>query len=211
MSEPTKRVGKRSAETAEKTKRAILDAATSLFVDKGFDATSLREVAKKANLTHSIIHYHFGSKLEIWNAIVEAALTSYTEKMIPILLSAALSEDVLDAFKRVVITFIKVTSENPELTRLMAREGVVRNERSESFYQKLELMHEQIGPLFKRAKQESPTLAKYTNNSFFRALLSLTTYPLIVPLVSEMLPITSRPDEDQVKAQEALILNILFD
>ena len=211
MSEPTKRVGKRSAETAEKTKRAILDAATSLFVDKGFDATSLREVAKKADLTHSIIHYHFGSKLEIWNAIVEAALTSYTEKMIPILLSAALSEDVLDAFKRVVITFIRVTSANPELTRLMAREGIVRNERSEPFYQKLELIHEQISPLFERAKKESPALAKHTNNSFFRTLMSLTTYPLIVPIVSEILPITNKQQKDEAKAQEALILNILFD
>lgn len=53
---------------AEATKRAIIDAAEKLFVNKGFAATSVSDVAAKANVTKSLIHHHFGSKEALWEA-----------------------------------------------------------------------------------------------------------------------------------------------
>jgi AcrR family transcriptional regulator len=48
--------------TSVPTKNRILDAAETLFVEKGFAATSLRAIADLASVNLAATHYHFGSK-----------------------------------------------------------------------------------------------------------------------------------------------------
>jgi AcrR family transcriptional regulator len=52
------------------TKNRILDAAERLFAARGFAATSLREVVAAARVNLAAVHYHFGSK----DALIEAVL-----------------------------------------------------------------------------------------------------------------------------------------
>ena len=207
MVDNTKRSGKQSAEATVATKLTILEAATDLFTEKGFEATSLREIAKKADLTHGIIRHHFGSKLDIWRSIAENTLEKYTEIMTPILINASENPAALDAFKQVVTTFVRVTNEHSALVRLMAREGSAHSERSDFFQEQFELLHSQIAILFDRAKQESAVLSKYTSDSFFFTLLSLTAFPIIVPVVSDILPIANI---NNTEVREAFIFNTLF-
>lgn len=71
------------------TKRAILDAAVRLFVAKGFEETSLREIADAVGITKPSLYYHFASKLELLVAIVDPllddlrALADEVEQMTP--------------------------------------------------------------------------------------------------------------------------------
>lgn len=51
------------------TRTRILDVALDLFVEKGFDATSLREIAEALGLTKAAIYYHFASKDDILMAL----------------------------------------------------------------------------------------------------------------------------------------------
>ena len=53
----------------ESTRNAIVEAAELIFVDQGFAATSLSAIAKKANVTKSLIHHHFGTKKDLWEEI----------------------------------------------------------------------------------------------------------------------------------------------
>jgi AcrR family transcriptional regulator len=55
---------------ATDTKNQILDAAERLFAERGFDATSLRTITSEAGVNLAAIHYHFGSK----EALIEALL-----------------------------------------------------------------------------------------------------------------------------------------
>jgi AcrR family transcriptional regulator len=54
-----------------KTKEKILDAAEKLFVDNGFSATSLRAIIKEAGVNTASVHYHFGSKEGLIDAVFE--------------------------------------------------------------------------------------------------------------------------------------------
>lgn len=56
------------AETAD-TKSRILDAAEALFMEHGFEATSLRLITTAANVNLAAANYHFGSKEELFQAI----------------------------------------------------------------------------------------------------------------------------------------------
>lgn len=52
------------------TKERILDAAEALFAAKGYDATSLRAVIQEAGVNLAAVHYHYGSKLLLFRAVV---------------------------------------------------------------------------------------------------------------------------------------------
>ena len=46
----------------ERTRQAILSAAYSLFLEQGFSATSMRQVAEAAGIGKATIYHHFHNK-----------------------------------------------------------------------------------------------------------------------------------------------------
>ncbi|MEU8895003.1 TetR/AcrR family transcriptional regulator [Nocardia sp. NPDC048505] len=52
------------------TKTAIRDAAVKLFGSKGFEQSSLREVADAVGITKASLYYHYPSKLDLLVAII---------------------------------------------------------------------------------------------------------------------------------------------
>jgi AcrR family transcriptional regulator len=55
-----------TGETGEKsTRERILDVALDLFTEKGFDKTSLREIAEQLGFSKAALYYHFSSKDDI--------------------------------------------------------------------------------------------------------------------------------------------------
>ncbi|GAA5096471.1 TetR/AcrR family transcriptional regulator [Nocardia iowensis] len=53
------------------TKLAIRDAAVKLFGAKGFEQTSLREVADAVGITKASLYYHYASKIDLLHAIID--------------------------------------------------------------------------------------------------------------------------------------------
>lgn len=51
------------------TKENILQTALKLFATQGYDATSVRQIAKEANANLSAISYHFESKEGLYKAV----------------------------------------------------------------------------------------------------------------------------------------------
>lgn len=54
---------------ASSTRERILDVALDLFTEKGFDRTSLREIAERLGVTKAALYYHFASKDDILMAL----------------------------------------------------------------------------------------------------------------------------------------------
>lgn len=57
----------------------ILEVARALFVEKGFSATSVREIADGVGVTVPALYYHFGSKRGLLLALVEQHCATVTE------------------------------------------------------------------------------------------------------------------------------------
>ena len=53
------------------TRQQILDASLRLFSERGFARTSVRDIARQAGITDAAIYYHFDSKRELLEALVE--------------------------------------------------------------------------------------------------------------------------------------------
>ncbi|MBP2329671.1 AcrR family transcriptional regulator [Kibdelosporangium banguiense] len=67
------------AEQAEKTKSAVLQTARRLFVEHGFDATSLQLIADTMGVTKANVYYYFRTKIEILEALFEGSVTGLAD------------------------------------------------------------------------------------------------------------------------------------
>ena len=54
---------------------AILEAAEILFAEKGFEGASIRAIAEKAKVSKANVFHHFGSKDELYLAVLRSAAT----------------------------------------------------------------------------------------------------------------------------------------
>lgn len=72
-----KKQGRRSAQEAEKTKKAILKVGAELFCQYGYKKVSLRQISEQAGVSHSLLRYHFGSKEKIWQFISDGIYQYY--------------------------------------------------------------------------------------------------------------------------------------
>lgn len=61
-------------------KNEILDAAERLFVTKGFDRTSTNDILAEVGIARGTLYYHFKSKEEILNAMIERITEGLMEK-----------------------------------------------------------------------------------------------------------------------------------
>lgn len=103
------------------TKESVIKSATSLFYQKGFAGTSVRDIAEKANVNVSLISYYFKSK----QGLLEYAVTEFYENYLQILEESIvetsnLSE--LEQLKSLVSSIIQYKQKNHQLTSFIHRE-----------------------------------------------------------------------------------------
>ena len=67
------------------TKSRILDAAERLFLEHGFEATSLRQLTAAAGVNLAAVNYHFGSKEELFQAVLTRRLDPMNQERIDLL------------------------------------------------------------------------------------------------------------------------------
>lgn len=63
------------------TRDEILEAAAGIIGAKGFDATSMQEIANAVNLQKASLYHHFSSKQEILLSLLDYALLILTERL----------------------------------------------------------------------------------------------------------------------------------
>lgn len=59
--------------TGEERKRSIINAARPLFAEKGFHGTSMREIARAAEVSEALIYKHFPSKEALYEELLDYA------------------------------------------------------------------------------------------------------------------------------------------
>src|SRR4029453_18114729 len=67
------------------TKERILDTAESLFMEHGFEATSLRAITATAAVNLAAVNYHFGSKEELFQAVLTRRLDPMNQRRVALL------------------------------------------------------------------------------------------------------------------------------
>ncbi|MDT5179648.1 MAG: hypothetical protein QOJ95_3846, partial [Mycobacterium sp.] len=63
MAAPEKEVrAPRARMTGTERRQQLIEIAKSLFAERGYDATSIEEIAQRANVSKPVVYEHFGGK-----------------------------------------------------------------------------------------------------------------------------------------------------
>ncbi len=103
----------------------ILGCATRLFAGKGFDGTSLKDIADVVGVRKSSLLYHFSSKQKLRLAVLERVLERWNEVLPRLLMAAAGGDQRFDSVMDEVVGFF---AEDPDRARLLVREILDRPE-----------------------------------------------------------------------------------
>lgn len=80
----------RVVKAPDERKREILDTAMQLFAERGFEATSLRDIAKHMGITPGLVYHYFDSKQKLFEAAMECYVEDITADFIRTLRSTDL-------------------------------------------------------------------------------------------------------------------------
>ena len=73
------------ARGARVTKDRLLDTAEALFMEHGFEATSLRAITAAAGVNLAAVNYHFGSKEELFQTVLTRRLDPMNQERVDLL------------------------------------------------------------------------------------------------------------------------------
>ncbi len=106
---------------AERTRRALLDAAEIEFADKGLAGARVDVIAEEAAANKRMLYYYFGSKEDLYLAVLERAYGAMRERERELNFTDL---EPLDAIRTLVEFKFDYYRENPRIIPLLAGENM---------------------------------------------------------------------------------------
>ncbi len=100
-------------------REALLQAAGDLFARRGYAAVSLRAVAREAGATPAMVHYYFGDKSGLYQALLDHTLGHLFER---IRRTAEETPPEADVVGRLLAVMVGTLGEEPWIPQLILRE-----------------------------------------------------------------------------------------
>lgn len=115
----------------------ILDAASSLFKARGYDQTSIDDIAREADIARGTVFYNFESKEDIVFALRFRSVDEAKERALDLLAAGTPALQCIESF---LVEVAQWTEKNPELAEVLWRHGPISAKR----FLKTEMMDEKI-------------------------------------------------------------------
>ena len=157
-----------------KARPALLEAAVREFAEKGYEGATTAGIARRAKSTQPLVHHHFGSKEQLFRAVLDALFTE--------LRAAVLPDDVhLEPPSTLVRRFTLFTARRPELARIWLIENAKRGRHATYIMEKhIVPLTDRLRPLLEVAIA-SGAFPNVDVPLLFYAVQGLASYPFLVP------------------------------
>ena len=190
------------------TRKQILDASLRLFSEKGFARTSVRDIAQAAGITDAAIYYHFASKRDLFEALIDergfAAALEGLERV-------EVTVGPREAIKGIAIGALEFIYGNRDLMKVLMLEAMAQDQ----------VAAEEYRLLFKRWQNaEARILRHYAEHGQLRteAIDELATQLVLTVLGAladflmkpSTVPPSDRPPADLVRHVEAAMEHIVL-
>ncbi|MBI4296095.1 MAG: TetR/AcrR family transcriptional regulator [Chloroflexi bacterium] len=110
----------------------IIQVAAKLFAEKGYDATTLDEVAREIGVTKPALYYHISSKEEILQVIV-SRIMKMMEEVTRTGRSSVPPKERIEAMIRKLVEF---PAENAEATRIAFEQATILHQRTQAAFRR---------------------------------------------------------------------------
>jgi AcrR family transcriptional regulator len=155
----------------ERTAERILDVAEQLFAERGYDGTTLRDVATRVGVRPPSLYNHFASKDALYAAVLERGFRPVME----LLARTAAAEGQPSDPGRFVSDLMEILARRPAIPRLVQHETLAGGQRLTP------ILKSWIVPAFERAHEliaVNPAAARWRQEQI--PLLVLALYHVVV-------------------------------
>ena len=111
-------MARKTKEEALATRNAILDAAESVFQERGVSNTSLAEIATAAGVTRGAVYWHFANKIDLFDAMVQRVFGSMEAKREELQATRRYGDPV-ELVRELTIYFLDRVANDPRYLRIV--------------------------------------------------------------------------------------------
>lgn len=107
------------------TRAALLDAAEKLFLEKGYEAVSIREITEAANANVAAINYHFSGKVNLYREVLCRCFAEVADKKVTLINNlgdSASLYDIIEAYVRSHFEDMLVNQKSERLLQMVYHE-----------------------------------------------------------------------------------------
>ena len=108
--------------TGQQRRAQLLDVGRGLFAEKGFDATSVEEIAAKAAVSKPVVYEHFGGKEGLYAVVVDREVRSLLEAITGALSSEGRPRELLERAALALLDYIESCTDG---FRILVRDSPV--------------------------------------------------------------------------------------
>ncbi len=171
-------------EKSNDTEVRILEAATAEFHEKGYHGARMQEIARRAELNQSLLHYYYRSKDRLFEAVFRRSVPLVMEPVLAILVGDAPLLDKVEVF---VETYIDQVRANPHLPGFIVDELRRNPERLREFVGAQNRGVFQVVSLQIGEAVDAGTIRPIAPEQFIANLLALCAFPFVArPLVQTL-------------------------
>lgn len=182
MSNKAKPKTKQGTRDADRSREAILKAAEELFAERGFDGISLSDIATGAGLSRGTPSYFFGSKEQLYQAVLERVFRAREEvtrrACQPLLTWAASNPEapIREPLNRAIDGYLDFLLGRPSFFKLIQREELSGAIHLQGVARESKAIEEAFAAVRKVAKERN--LKEFEVKNAVLLFISLTFFPL---------------------------------
>jgi AcrR family transcriptional regulator len=120
----------------------IMEVAVELFATNGFEGTSIRQLAQRADVNIAMIHYYFGSKEKLFETMLEHKASYMRNRIEAVEANQSLTE--IEKLDQIIEDYVARFLSQPEFHRVLQQELLVSQR---------EALHQNVISLFAKNTQ----------------------------------------------------------
>lgn len=164
------------------TKNKILNSAKALFSQKGYDGTSVDEIAKTAQINKALIYYHFKNKAAIKEELFALTIDE-TLSLIGETFDSVHNHQEPEVLRKKLTQMIHFLNDRREMIKIMVMESVKEDEGPSSLFRYVDiLLNHDTNGLMKKIKEHHPenpdTKHRMMIQEFFTGIMPLISFAI---------------------------------
>src|ERR1700729_1105458 len=109
----------RTRMTGSERRRQLIDIARSLFAERGYEGTSIEEIALRANVSKPVVYEHFGGKEGLYAVVVDREV----ERLLTMATTLLGGDHSREKFEAAAVTLLRYIEENADGFRILVRDS----------------------------------------------------------------------------------------
>jgi AcrR family transcriptional regulator len=107
--------------TGKERRQQLLDIGRSLFAERGFEATSIEEIASRAGVSKPVVYEHFGGKEGLYAVVVDREMQRLMERVV----SALTAGHPRELLEQAALALLSYVEDETDGFRILIRDSPV--------------------------------------------------------------------------------------